>query len=59
MGLPIVKLDREGEIWELREYVSNLFGISTISLTEDDFAVDTIFRKKSLFSTQNRNWSYL
>lgn len=59
MHLSIVRLDGEGEIWELRMRVSSLFWVITRSPTEDDFAVDTIFRKKSLFSTQNRNWSYL
>ena len=59
MHLYIVRLDGEGEIWELRMRVSSLFWVIARSPTEDDFAVDTIFRKKSLFSTQNRNWSYL
>jgi len=39
--------------------ISSLFEVTNIPPTEDDFAVDTIFRKKSLFSIENRNWSYL
>ena len=59
MRLSIVELDREGEIRELREHISSSFEMATRSPTEDDFAVDTIFRKKSLFSTQKKNWPYL
>ena len=55
MRLSTVGLDREGEIRELRGQFSSPSGMATRSRTEDDFAVDTIFRKKSLFSTQNRN----
>lgn len=55
MRLSIVGLDREGEIRELGGQVSTPSGMTASSRTEDDFAVDTIFRKKSLFSTQNRN----
>ena len=55
MRLSIVELDREGKIRELREHVSSSFEVATRSPTEDDFAVDTIFCKKSLFFTQNRN----
>jgi len=55
MRLPIVELNRQGKIRELREYISSSFEVTARSPTEDDFAVDTIFRKKSLFSTKNKN----
>lgn len=59
MRLSVVELEGEGKIWELWGYVSDLLKIAAGSRTEDDFAVDTIFRRKSLFSAQNKNWSYL